>query len=112
MSTAMLDDCGENPAISSYGGPDKKLMEALGKNYVVLEHYGYEEGWGHHGYETIYQTHDGRIIFASCGGCSCGGSGSWAYEDSVEEARENISEYERERRDSSEEGPQTLSLGN
>lgn len=83
---ALLDGC---------DGDEKGLREALGESYSVLESTGEDYGYGHHSYNTIYRTSDGRLIHAECGGCSCGGSGSWSFEPSVDLARRLIPEDER-----------------
>lgn len=77
-------------------GDAKGLAEALGEHYSVIESSGDDSiGYGHHSYNTIYRASDGCVIHAECGGCSCGGSGSWSYEDSVACARRMIPEDER-----------------
>jgi hypothetical protein len=63
---------------------------------TLLEAYGYEEGWGHHAYDDIYQLADGRYLHVECGGCSCGGRGTWATYDGLEEARLRVPEWTRE----------------
>ena len=69
---ALLDGC---------EGDSKGLREALGEDYHVVESYGNDYGYGSHGYTTTYRTSNGRTISADCGGCSCGGSGSWDFVD-------------------------------
>jgi hypothetical protein len=84
---ALLDGC---------EGDSKGLQEALGEGYSVIKSTGDDGGWGHHSYNTIYRSSDGRVIHAECGGCSCFGNGSWSYEESVEMAERMIPEDERE----------------
>lgn len=83
---ALLDGC---------DGDSVGLREALGESYSIEKSTGEDYGYGSHSYNTIYKTSDGRIIHADCGGCSCGGSGNWSYESSVEVAERLIPEDER-----------------
>lgn len=71
------------------------LRDALGEDYKVLYDDGYSEGYGHHGYNAVFELADGRYIHAECGGCSCSGYGSWSYCESREEALKLIPEQER-----------------
>jgi hypothetical protein len=82
---ALMDGC---------DGDTAGLLEALGENYRVVKSTGSNYGYGHHSYNTIYQASDGRYVSAECGGCSCGGSGSWCY-STLQEAERMIPEQER-----------------
>jgi hypothetical protein len=75
-------------------GCDDSLRKELGYNYKILKSTGSDHGYGHHSYNTIYQTETGKIISAECGGCSCEGSGSWCY-TTLYEAGLMIPEQER-----------------
>lgn len=77
-------------------GDKSGLEKALGDGYQILyENYDDSEGYGHHGGEAVFLTADGKYIHASCGGCSCEGSGDWSICDSKEAALLNIPEYSR-----------------
>lgn len=84
---ALLDGC---------EGDADGLRAALGEGAVIVKSWGYEEGYGHHGYDTIWRTADGRIIHAECGGCSCEGSGSWSVCSSMTEAEQLVPEWMRQ----------------
>jgi len=71
------------------------LEAALGTGYIVLAEHGYDGGWGHHGYDMIAVTADGKLISAHCGGCSCDGSGGWQYVDELDEALRLVPENNR-----------------
>lgn len=83
---ALLDYC---------DGDVAGLKAALGESYSVVWACGYDEGYGHHSYDTIYRTSDGRLVHAECGGCSCHGNGSWSYETSEEAAMRMVPEDKR-----------------
>ncbi len=77
-------------------GDSEGLAAALGAEFeVITENYDDSEGYGHHFADAVFRAHDGRIIHAECGGCSCEGSGSWSYCDSVEQALAQIPEWRR-----------------
>lgn len=76
-------------------GDSDGLRVALGDGFEVVDETICDEGWGHHSYNAIFKTADGRIVHAECGGCSCGGSGSWSYEENVANAQRLIPEDER-----------------
>ena len=59
----------------------------------IVDSYGYNEGWGHHSYSTLYRTSAGKLIAAHCGGCSCSGSGDWSYINSESDFRSGVSEF-------------------
>ena len=84
---ALLDGC---------DGDSDGLRAALGNRYVILESWGHDEGYGHHGYNTIYRTEDDRLVHAECGGCSCDGSGSWSYVDDLDSGRKLVPEWLRQ----------------
>jgi hypothetical protein len=84
---ALLDGC-EGDAVG--------LRAALGERYVVLMSWARNDGISEHDYNTIYRASDGRLIHAECGGCSCGGSGSWSYVDSIEDGIALVPECRRE----------------
>ena len=86
---ALIGDCGCE-------GDVRGLSEALGDAYEVISSSGYDEDWGHHSFNTIFKASDGRFIHAECGGCSCGGSGSWSYQESYEMAVRMVPEDERD----------------
>jgi len=99
MSLACFDGCCEDYYREGDNKDDATLTNlkaALGPRYEVLACYGSDEGYGHHSYETIFLAHDGKVILAQCGGCSCGGSGSWSFEQSVQSARGAVPDYRRE----------------
>lgn len=53
------------------------LAKAVKVAREVVGDYDASEGYGHHsGYSLVIDT-DGVYHYASCGGCSCGGSGSY-----------------------------------
>ena len=61
----------------------KKNWESLPKSkfdelevVVVKENYNNEEGWGHHSYEGIAVTKDGKYLWVYSSGCSCNGGPS------------------------------------
>jgi hypothetical protein len=83
---ALLDGC---------EGDSDGLRHALGDGYVVVRSYGNDDCY-EHSYNTIYRTASGQLIHAECGGCSCGGSGSWSLVSSIEEAERLVPEQERE----------------
>lgn len=83
---ALLDGC---------EGDSGGLKHALGDAYSLIWANGSNEGWGHHSYDTIYRATDGRVIHASCGGCSCYGTGDWSYETSEQEAMRMVPEDKR-----------------
>lgn len=79
-----------NVLVDGCDGDDVGLKAALGENPELL-HSNYEDwGYGDHGYNEVWKTTDGKFLHAECGGCSCGGSGSWDYYDNEEEARRKI----------------------
>ena len=78
-------------------GDSEGLRAALGDAYVVVYEDYDAEGWGHHGANAVFIATDGRLIGASCGGCSCGGSGGWSYCATGDEALASIPEQDRER---------------
>lgn len=83
---ALIDGC---------DGDSEGLKAALGNDYTIIRCWGDDsEGYGHNSYNTIYQTANGKIIHAECGGCSCGGSGSWSYCDNMLEAIRLVPEDE------------------
>jgi len=84
---ALLDYC---------DGDVAGLKASLGESYSVVKSKGDDWGYGHHSYDTIYRATDGRLIHAECGGCSCGGSGTWTYVDSMAEAERLIPEDKRD----------------
>lgn len=71
-------------------GDGSGLTAALGTNYEIvyqdLENYGH----GHHNYDEVYKLADGTYIHAECGGCSCGGSGSFTDPLDYERAKQFI----------------------
>ena len=72
---------------------DPSLDIALGDDFTII----YEYLWGgnyEHSYDGVYKVGD-RYISASCGGCSCGGSGDWSWYDTLKEAWESVPEYHR-----------------
>jgi hypothetical protein len=76
-------------------GDSAGLAAALGTDFVVLyENYDHE-GWGHHGADAVFKASDGRFVHAECGGCSCGGRGSWDYCADEQEALRLIPEHAR-----------------
>lgn len=77
-------------------GDSEGLAMALGDAFELIREYCDDEGWGHHTYDAIFRATDGRYIHAECGGCSCGGSGSWSYAESVQDAERLIPEWRRE----------------
>lgn len=77
-------------------GDSDGLAAALGTDFaVVFEEYDDSTGCGHHSADAIFRLSDGRIVHAECGGCSCEGSGSWSFEDSLEAAARLIPGYRR-----------------
>ena len=84
---ALLDDC---------DGDRAGLEHALGVGFEPIKSWGHDEGFGHHGYNTLYRAGDGRLVHAECGGCSCGGYGSWSYIESIEEGERLVPEWMRE----------------
>lgn len=70
------------------------LIAVLGDHYEVVHQdtsdYEYE-----HTFDAIFKLPDGRFIHAECGGCSCGGSGSWSIEPNEEFARRRVPEWKR-----------------
>lgn len=83
---ALLDGC---------DGDRAGLEAALGERYQVVTSWGIDDL--EHSFNTIYQTEHGQLIHAECGGCSCGGSGSWSLVSSVAEAERLVPEHDRER---------------
>lgn len=78
-------------------GDQAGLAAALGENFQVIWEDCSDYGYGHHSYEAVFKTADGRYVHAGCGGCSCGGTGDWEYEDSLEAALLRVPEDVRER---------------
>lgn len=80
------------------GCEGESLASALdGHSYVVVyENYDDSEGYGHHQANAIIVRADGKIVHASCGGCSCEGHGGWSFEDDVGDAWRMVPEQERE----------------
>ena len=77
-------------------GDSEGLKSALGDGFeVVAEEYEDSIGWGHHSADAVFRLADGRIVHAECGGCSCGGSGSWSYCETLDEALKSIPEHRR-----------------
>jgi hypothetical protein len=76
-------------------GDSAGLAAALGDGFTVLYENCDDGGWGHHSYNAMFLTADGKHVAANCGGCSCHGSGDWEYVDSREEAIRRIPEQER-----------------
>jgi hypothetical protein len=68
-------------------GDSEGLAAALGTGYSVIFESIEDWGYGHHSYDALFALADGRFIHASCGGCSCGGSGDWSIVDSLKEAK-------------------------
>lgn len=62
--------------------------QAIAGAELIYKHYE-NRGWGHHEYNEIWRTPGFRFLHGECGGCSCGGSGSWG-EYSLEEAKQRI----------------------
>jgi hypothetical protein len=83
---ALLDGC---------EGDSAGLRAALGASYKVLRSYCNDECYEHSS-NTIYEAETGQLIHAECGGCSCGGSGSWSYVANMDEAIKLVPEQERE----------------
>lgn len=77
-------------------GDSAGLAEALGDHYEVIYECRSDEGWGHHSYNAVFRIPDGRYIHAECGGCSCGGYGSWSYCADEREALLLVPEQERD----------------
>jgi hypothetical protein len=75
-------------------GDSDGLAAALDGAVLVWENYD-SEGYGHHSANAIFRLPDGRVIHAECGGCSCEGSGSWSFEDSIEAAARLVPEWNR-----------------
>lgn len=74
-----------------------KLSDELDKQpHCILAQIAGDYGYGEHSYSCIIVLADGRVISASCGGCSCGGSGDWRFEDTPYDAMLNIPEDQRE----------------
>lgn len=76
-------------------GDKEGLVAALGDGFEVVWESFSNEGYGHHSYDQVLKTSDGRIVHAECGGCSCQGSGSWSVCASVEEAMRLVPESRR-----------------
>lgn len=73
------------------------LVAALGDGWIVVFVHESDEGYGHHTYEQVFKLADGSFIHAECGGCSCGGSGSWSAHATEAEAMSRVPEYHKER---------------
>jgi hypothetical protein len=79
-------------------GDSEGLAAALGETFVVIwEDYDDSTGYGHHDARAVFRAHDGRFVRADCGGCSCGGSGSWEYVDTEAEALALVPQVARDR---------------
>lgn len=77
------------------GGDSEGLKALLAQPHVVLSERCSHEDWGHHSCNVVVLLGDGRIVHAECGGCSCGGSGSWSFAETLEDAERLIPEQER-----------------
>lgn len=86
-------------------GDQEGLSAALaaGAPFVlIVQHYDDSEGYGHHGGDAVFALEDGRLIHASCGGCSCEGSGEWSFAKDIIEAISWIPDDVRDQIDRSE----------
>lgn len=72
-------------------GDTDGLLAALGSNYSVLfEHYDDSPGYGHHMSNALLRAATGELYHVECGGCSCGGSGTWRQVTDVAEAAQYL----------------------
>ncbi len=65
------------------------------RRYCILAQVVSNDGY-EHTYNAVLITDEGQIIHADCGGCSCGGSGSWGLAASYEDGLRMIPEIDRE----------------